>query len=457
MKGSLQSKIAIVMWSMSALSILIAVVVTSLLLIEAQRDSIMQQLKATAASIVSLNITDFSDLKDFEELSLFIENNLQLEKINTIICVYDKSRTLVFSTVGLNYDMFPTRLDKVVDKPAVLHIEGERQDYESIILPYKGNKNKGPFYLQVAIPTAKYYEILQSLWWQGMLLLFLFIAMSMVIAHVFTSRILRPVRDIADHLQEMDPVKMESWKPIELEERYLYLSAIVDSINMLAERIWSSISQIRMMSRYVAHELRTPLTILQGEAETVLVKDGVTAKDYEIVLRSSLEEVQRMSETVNTVMKLSEDADRLSSLKAEQINLVDWIKEQKNRWEKTLSRPISLELPKGFEPVVNVDPRLLFQLVDNLIRNVLKHTPDRASCSLVIRHSHLGTILALIDDGPGMPEKLLDSLNTEGSYSRLTGVGLHLCHRISHLSGIRLRFENRREGGLCAELFFAAV
>ena len=109
------------------------------------------------------------------------------------------------------------------------------------------------------------------------------IIVSLFLSHWLTDRLLEPVRRIAEHLRQMDPMRVEEWKTLEGAEKGEYLGPITKGINLLIEKARASLEQLWKMSRYVAHELRTPLTILRGEAETVLLKSGATKEDYEKV------------------------------------------------------------------------------------------------------------------------------------------------------------------------------
>lgn len=453
MRSPLQSKIASAMWIMTAVSTLASAVLAGWLLVTSHRESIRQQLQATATSLVALGITHFSELKDFEDLNRFVEDALQIDRIDKIIRVYDASQNLIFTTVGADYDHLPDRLKTKITKPIFMSVEGTHHHYETIILPYVGEVSKKTFYLQVAIRLPRYSEVLEYLWWQSALLLGLLIGISMFLSLWLSKRLAAPVQQIAEHLQRMDPARIEEWRPVALDEKSRYLLAIADGINQLADRTRSSMTQLRKMGRYVAHEMRTPLTILQGEAETVLTKPNAEAKDYKDVLRSSLEEIQRMSDIVSTVLQVGESS-RLAAHQPVELELAQWFRDQLEGWEKVLGRRIALEIPSDKILNVTVDPKLLHRLIDNLIRNIRYHTPQDVRCTISLAALDNGTKVVVCDDGPGLSQEIIDSLNEKGGASELAGVGLGLCHRIAEICGVKILFANRPSGGLAVELVF---
>lgn len=439
------------MWAMAVVATLAAMLVTSALLVSSHRESVQKQLQATATSLLSLGITRFSELKDFGDLNRFIEDALQMDRVDKIIRVYDDDRKLIFTTAGLDYDVLPGSLREKVKKPVFLTLEGKRRDYESLVLPYVGEGSRRTFYLQVAIPLPRYADVLENLWWQMFLLVAALVGASVVLSHWVSRRLLAPVEQIARHLQGMDPARIDEWKPIELDEGSRYLKGIAEGINLLAERTRVSMGQLRKMSRYVAHEMRTPLTILQGEAEMALARKEAAAADHEAVLRSSLEEISRMSEIVSTVLAVGEMAPTAAG-RPEEIDLNAWLVEHLLRWEKTLGRSIELELPKK-TIVAEADVRLLSRLVDNLIRNVRTHTPPEAHCAISLADGDRPAIV-IADDGPGLSDDVIASLNAHGGFSEAAGVGLNLCHRIAELTGLTLAFANRTGGGLAVTIRF---
>lgn len=454
MKKSLQSRIIIAMWTMTTLSMLAAGFFTASLLIRSHREAIKHQLEASATSLISLGISDFSELEDFEEMSTFIEDTLQMEKAETSVRVYNRSKDLVFTTFNARDSDFPKKLEITGKRPTFLTINLKKRQYESLILPYLGGKKKHPFYLQVIIPLPKYSKILRTLWWRALGIFVFLIGIALFISRQLAKKLIRPVGSIADHLEQMDPSRIEDWHPLTLDEKGLYLGAIIHGINSLTERTRTAVLQIRKMGHYVAHELRTPLTVLQGEAETILSKNEASKEDYTKVLKSSLEEIEHMSETITTILQVGESERRSLLFRPISFDPAGWIRENKYRWEKTLGRPIRFEYSPRDSDRIRVDPKLLYHLLDNLVRNIRKHTPPATTCTLSLFCTSQGVRIYLEDNGPGMPASLIEALNKKSSSLEDVGVGLNLCQKIADICHLRLSFLNKPEGGLRIELTF---
>ncbi|OGQ22997.1 MAG: hypothetical protein A3I05_07190 [Deltaproteobacteria bacterium RIFCSPLOWO2_02_FULL_44_10] len=453
-RTSLQTKLLAVTWLMTTIGTITAAIVSSSLLIRSHRESIHAQLQTTATSLISLGISDFSELEDFEGLNDFILNALKMEKIDKIVRIYNKKGALVFTTIGVDYDHLPSQLKLPIPKPQIVNVQGQQRMYASLIVPYETGRKRQQFYLQVAIPLPPYADILSLLWVRSLILFGLLILVSFFISWYLAKKLIQPVRFIAEHLKSIDPTKAHELKPLHLSMKGDFLDTIVEGMNLLILRTQKSLDRLQKMSRYVAHELRTPLTILRGEAELVLSKQDASREEYAQTLKSSLEEIDRMSDIVAGVLSLDE-RKKMRALTQESYDLRTWIQKNVTRWEKTLGRSLCLDLPSTPQ-MTRLDPTLLYHLVDNLIRNVHAHTSSTTICTLFLKADSSPTLF-IYDDGPGVSVQLLTALNasTDELINEL-GIGTHLCKKIAELCDLHLAFANRPEGGFLVTIEFPA-
>ena len=442
------------MWVLSAFCTLSATALAGFLWVRGQREAVQEQLQTAGAALVSLGISDFSELQDFDQFDQFIEDTLQMEKINKIIQVYDQSRKLVFSTIGTGMEDLKVLPENVIKKPSFETVLSKQTVYQSLVIPYEVKNKKATYYLQLMIPLPRVTVILKNLWWESLLLMSFLMILSLFLSRYLARRLLRPVQDIANYLDGMDPEQIQNWEPMTTGEKGEYLGAIRLGINTLMEKTQSSVAQIQKMSRYVAHEMRTPLTILQGEAENVLSRQGSTSEDYKKVLHSSLEEIQRMSEIVTTVLQVGKIQDSILRYQPSSFDLQTWVEQNNKHWEELLNRPIQLKMPQdGCR--VHGDPKLLYRLVDNLVRNIRDHTAPNTRCTLILEKTNQGTSLSVEDNGGGLSPKALESLNQVGRYSEAAGVGLNLCFAIAEMCGNKLHFLPAEGQGLRVEIWMS--
>lgn len=448
---SLNAKIVASSILVVVLSVSLSIYLSGRLITNNYHESVQKQLKAAAASLLSLGISDFSELSDFEKMNTFIEESLQLDRVHTIVRIFDHQQKLIYTTVGIKQDPFPQRLQMDLKLPSFVELSVENHSYESLVVSYTARKKQN--YLQLIIPLAQTREIMTTFWWQSLIVMALLLVISLVISRSITRRILRPVEDIASFLNRLNTDQVLQWTPLALKASGAYIEPIAKGINALVEQIKSLVHGLHKMSQFVAHELRTPLTIVQGEAETILMKKDPEKAELIRVLYSSLEETQRMSDIVTTVLQVGEQSGPNIHLKPEPIDIPDWVQTHLPEWERTLGAKIKLVIAVDTTGAWTVkEPKLLSRLLDNLVRNIREHASPGLWCEIQVTVAEQKLCFSVLDNGRGMDAKMLGQINSGRDVHGVEGVGLFLCRRIAELCGYGLRFSPRPEGGLCVTI-----
>ncbi len=82
------------------------------------------------------------------------------------------------------------------------------------------------------------------------------------------------------------------------------LSALAGAFNDALDRLEQAYLRLESFNADVAHELRTPLANLIGQSQVALSRER-SAQDYEEVLQSNLEELERLRAIVNDMLFLA--------------------------------------------------------------------------------------------------------------------------------------------------------
>jgi signal transduction histidine kinase len=156
-------------------------------------------------------------------------------------------------------------------------------------------------------------------------------------------------------------------------------------------------------SRFTAdasHELRTPLTAMQTEIEVALRDGNLTKADAEALLRSNLEEVEKLKALSSGLLKLArDDVSRDSWKKIQLADLVgDAIKST-----QPLAVQKAVEIVNQVEKFqVQGDPTNLGELVVILLDNAIKYSEPNTTVRLTTRKVGHFVSLAVIDQGQGI-------------------------------------------------------
>ena len=122
---------------------------------------------------------------------------------------------------------------------------------------------------------------------------------------------------------------------------------------------------------------------------------------------------------------------------------------------------LKLDVPPTL-PLVDADPRMLHHILINLLGNAAKFAPPETTITVQARRRHDGVTLALLDEGPGLPQddahRLFDRFTrVEGDdMTGGTGLGLAIVKGFADAMGLRVSADNRDEGGAMFELAWPA-
>lgn len=446
MNLSLKWKITLSLWLVAVVSTVASGALMAFIIYRTQERAVDAQLKSTASTLMSLGISDYSGLETFEDLDQYINQSTQTVRISHIIMVFNKKGKLLYSTIpdGTEGKEDIRKVFTPMIIPTTLMARVAGRDLKVLISPYEAKSGRD-YYMLVAMPYPVYLETIRDISREGLILLVALSLLSFLLAQWLARVLTAPIREIAQYLSQVEPHDIRDLRPLALPKAGEYLQEIVTGVNTLTNRVKSTLYTMNRTSKFLAHELRNPLTILTGEADAVMSAPNSSLNDYRAVVESSLEEISRMNNVVDTVMKVfGKDKAVYHPVPT---HIAVWLDENIPKWRKYLQREISWSKPEG-EFLVLVDKDLLYRLIDNLIRNIKKHAGSQAMARIHLAKTS-GMMQIVIDDtGFGMAPDLIKVLNEGNHSAEKVGIGLSLCLEIASICNFQLGFENQESGGL---------
>jgi PAS domain S-box-containing protein len=200
----------------------------------------------------------------------------------------------------------------------------------------------------------------------------------------------------------------------------------------------------------VSHELKTPLTIVMGAINTAL-SDGVPQQEARSLLNDASWGAETMSDIVDNLLELSRwQANRLT-LSTKLLDIsgpVDRLIRQFAK--KHPSRQLFIDIPDGL-PQVNADPIRIERILDNLLDNAVKYSPQGGDIVVTARLENGSIVLGVHDRGIGISaadrNKLFQPFQRLGVEldASLQGVGLGLvvCRRLVEAHHGRIWVESK--------------
>jgi two-component system, OmpR family, sensor histidine kinase VicK len=161
----------------------------------------------------------------------------------------------------------------------------------------------------------------------------------------------------------------------------------------------------------VSHELRTPLTTMRSYLEALA--DGAW-QDPEIApkfLEVTQTETERMIRLVNDLLQLSKLDSKDYKLSKEWINFVEFFHRIIDRFEMTKEQHVTFVRSIPDEDIfVEMDPDKITQVLDNIISNALKYSPEGGKITFSLKTRDEKIEVSVSDEGVGIPKESLSKI-----------------------------------------------
>jgi two-component system OmpR family sensor kinase len=177
------------------------------------------------------------------------------------------------------------------------------------------------------------------------------------------------------------------------------INTMLDRIQQAFGARYESEQKVRQFAADASHELRTPLTTIRGYAE--LYRQGALGPDgLPNAMRRIEQEADRMSSLVAELLELAR-LDRNSSLDLTETDLSELVKDAvADAQAVEPHRPVEASTPPSL--VVVADEPRIRQVLANLLGNVREHTEPDTPVSVRLREAGQGALLEVTDAGDGM-------------------------------------------------------
>jgi signal transduction histidine kinase len=169
-------------------------------------------------------------------------------------------------------------------------------------------------------------------------------------------------------------------------------------------RFAAAFDQLRRFTADASHELRTPLTAIRSVGEVALQEER-SRREYRDVIGSMLEEVDRLTRLVESLLTLSRADAGHVQLQRVDISLLALAREASSMVEvlgEEKRQRIDVEGDAGL--IVSADRLILRQAMVNLLDNAIKYSPVDSRISIrVARVAGNCVSMEIVDEGPGIP------------------------------------------------------
>jgi two-component system, OmpR family, sensor histidine kinase KdpD len=198
----------------------------------------------------------------------------------------------------------------------------------------------------------------------------------------------------------------------------------------------------------IGHDLKTPLTAVVGAADALAAEHGSSA-----ITETLKAEARRLRRVFDDLVEMTRIESGALTVRREATDLTDAVAAAAQDLKAELAQhKLVLDVPSTL-PLVDADPRMLHHVLINLLGNAAKFAPLATRIILQARRAPGELILAVLDEGPGLPvgrEKTLFDrfMRVDGDdMSGGTGLGLAIVRGFADAMGLTVSAANRDTGG----------
>ncbi|MDO4680532.1 MAG: cell wall metabolism sensor histidine kinase WalK [Aerococcus sp.] len=228
-----------------------------------------------------------------------------------------------------------------------------------------------------------------------------------------------------------------------------FVSGVVWVLTDVTEREKIEAEQREFVSN-VSHELRTPLTSVSSYTEALLdgaLDDPKVSHEFLDVIQT---ETHRMIRMINDLLSLSRMDDHREKINLELLDFNQLVNHILDRFDMIIDsdayRNVSFALKRELNEEsywVEVDQDRMTQVIDNILNNALKYSPDGGTITVRLMSTHNQLILSVQDQGLGMSQKDIPNVfdrfyRVDKARSRAqggTGLGLSIAKEVVELHG----------------------
>jgi len=293
-------------------------------------------------------------------------------------------------------------------------------------------------------------------------------AITLLVGFFIFNLITRRLRYLANVMEKFK--KSDFQHNIDLPERFDgrpvdEVDQIGTTFREMSERIIQQVNQLkatdtsrRELVANVSHDLRTPLSSLQGYLETLTLKSAELNEDEKHqYLEIAFKQSERLGRLISELFELAMLENQTAPVHYEPFSLAELAQDVSQKFMLTAKEKnikLTTHLPSD-SPFVSADIALIERVLENLIENAIKYTPNGGEVTLSISQHAEQLMTQIKDTGLGIPDGDLPHIferfyrvdKSRQTEQEGTGLGLAISKRILQLHNSVINVNSEFEKG----------
>lgn len=252
---------------------------------------------------------------------------------------------------------------------------------------------------------------------------------------------LRPLREMAAHAADISPARLDS--RMSMQNTPVELQQLSDAYNAMLDRLANGYQRLTQFSADLAHEIRTPVGSLMGHCQVAL-RQIRSADEYQTLLASNLEELERISRIVESILFLARADEAQAVLERQPLCVHDEL-ERVAEYFEGLAEERQINLLISGNASLSADPLLLRRALSNLVANAIRYADHGSEVLIGVAATPTQCRIDVENRGPALPDTALNKLfdrfyrgdASRNQNSDSNGLGLAIVAAIMQLHGGR--------------------
>jgi signal transduction histidine kinase len=319
----------------------------------------------------------------------------------------------------------------------------------------------GHGYLQLGVSLAESESLFDHFRRYGVLILATMLSLGALIGWVLARKAMEGVEAVTRASRNVASGHFS--ERVDVSGHGREIDDLVRSFNLMVERVQTVMGEMRQVSDNIAHDLRSPLTRIRGLAENAAI-NCETHADGAVLAGDIVEECDRLMQTINTMLDISEAETGVGRLHRDPVNMIELVDQAGELFAGVAEDKgvtLTVEHQEVIHPVQG-DRRKLQRVIANLIDNALKYTPRGGHVRVGLRNEPGRVRIEVSDTGIGIEPRDLPRIFErfyrcdQSRHQPGNGLGLSLAQAIARSHGGGLSVDSRPGKGSVFSLILPA-
>jgi heavy metal sensor kinase len=314
--------------------------------------------------------------------------------------VCDETGQLLYRSIPLESNNVPIAAPGTLSKPRyeTMNVQGHQLRFYSRRISVDGKS----YTVQVAATVDEALEALERF-----RVILAFAAPLLLVAasaggYWISTRALAPVDEISHAAQRISIENLTD--RLQVPQTGDQLQRLSETLNEMLSRLEASVRRMTQFTADASHELRAPVSLIRTTAEVAVLRRDRPAEEYLEALDDILEESERTSQVVDSLMLLARTDSGKEMLECAPVDacaIVRSAAEQGERLARNQDVEFSIEVPVNPVPI-QADAEVLRRALLILMDNAAKYTPRGGSIQVALGQNNGFAIASVSDTGIGI-------------------------------------------------------